>query len=417
MILRLEDSAPVRHRDHQAIFQSTSASPKNKVCRVLAASPLSLGLGFFIISILAVGCSKSVETAAPPPPTVTVQSPRNQEVTEFVELTARLEAAQSVDIQARVGGALLSVHFEDGAEVRAGDLLFQIDPAPYEAELARAEADRDRISTQLDLARRERERANQLLESRTISPEEHEQRSLRVGELESAMKAAEAQARTAQLRLNYTQVRAPINGRMGRRLVTPGNLITEPPFQPTLLATLVSIDPIHCYTSVEEQGYLRFQALIREGHFGDTIPCRVALAGEDGFPHEGVIDFVDNRVDPTTGTIRVRATLPNANRRLTPGLFARIRVPKSGPYRALLVPETAVGTDLGLKLVFVLGEGKVVEPRPVELGPAMDGWRVVRTGLKPDDVVIVNGLARIRPGMVVSPIQASATPSNPSAAP
>jgi len=357
---------------------------------------------------LILGCSKPPEVAqAPPPTTVTVSAPLQKEVVDRHELTARLEAAQSVEIQARVGGALLSVHFEDGAEVQAGDLLFKIDPATYEAEWARAEADRQRIEAQRNLASREFNRAQQLLESRTISPEEHEQRGLRVHELDAALLAAEAAVRLARIRLDHTEVRAPISGVMGRRLVTPGNLITEPPFQPTLLATLVSIDPIYCYTSVSEQGYLRYQAMIRAGQMNGSIPCDVALAGETGFPHPGVIDFVDNRVDPTTGTIRMRATLRNEKRLLVPGLFARIRIPSSLPYTALLVPETAIGTDQGLKLVFVVGEGQIVEPRPVELGPTFDGYRVVQKGLAPTDSVIINGLARIRPGMPVQPIRAT----------
>jgi RND family efflux transporter MFP subunit len=342
-----------------------------------------------------------------PPPMVTVAHPAQREVTEYAELTARLEASESVDIQARVGGPLVSVHFADGGQVRAGDLLFRIDPETYQVELSRAEAERDRMVALLDLARRELVRADQLLATRTISPEEQEQRSLRVSELESGLKAAEAAVRSAGLRLAYTEVRSPINGRMGRRLVTPGNLVAEPPFQPTLLASVVAEDPIHCYTSVEEQAFLRFQKLLVEGVFTNRIPCRVALSGETGFPHEGVIDFVDHRVDPTTGTIRVRATLANPDGRLTPGLFARIRIPKSATYTALTVPETAVEADQGLKRVLLVNADGVVEPRPVRLGPTLDGVRVVLEGLEPTDRVIVNGMARVRPGMPVQTMAAT----------
>jgi RND family efflux transporter MFP subunit len=339
----------------------------------------------------------------PPPPAVTVAAPVQREITEWDEFTGRIEAVETVEVRARVGGQLLSVHFEDGAVVKQGDLLFTIDPATFEADVNRADAEVKRAQAQLDLAKSELARAERLRESNTISSQEYDNWKRRVSELEAALQAASASARSAQLRLSYTKVTAPITGRAGRRLVTPGNLISEPPFAPTLLTTLVTEDPVYCYIDVDERTLLKYYALQRSGDRNGKIPAELALADETGFPHQGSIDFVDNRVDPTTGTIRLRAVFPNPQRKLTAGLFARVRVPGSARYTTLMIPETAVGADQGLKLVFLVGQSNLVEPRPVEVGPVMDGLRVIRKGLAPTDQVIVNGQARVRPGMPVTP--------------
>jgi RND family efflux transporter MFP subunit len=353
--------------------------------------------------LVATGCGRQPQMPAPPPPAVTVAPPVQREVVEWDEFTGRIEAVETVEVRARVGGQLLGVHFEDGAGVKQGDLLFTIDPATFEAELARAVAEVRRSQAQLDQAKAELARAGQLRESNTISPQEYDNWTRRVSELEAAVMGAEAAAKSAQLRLGYTRVTSPISGRVSRRLVTPGNLISEPPFAPTLLTTVVTEDPVHCYVDVDERTLLKYHALQQSGERNGKISAELALADEAGFPHKGSVDFVDNRVDPDTGTIRLRAVFPNPHRKLTPGLFARVRIPGSAPYTTLMIPETALGADQGLKLVFLVGQSNIVEPRPVTVGPVLDGLRVIRSGLAPADQVIVNGQARVRPGMPVTP--------------
>ncbi len=349
------------------------------------------------------GCGQQPQMPAPPPPAVTVASPVQREVVEWDEFTGRIEAVETVEVRARVGGQLLSVHFEDGAVVKQGDLLFTIDPAPLETDVARAEAEVRRSQAQLEQARAELARAERLRESNTISQQEYDNWTRRVTELEAAVYGAEAAAKSTRLRLGYTRVTSPISGRVGRRLVTPGNLISEPPFAATPLTTVVTEDPVYCYIDVDERTLLKYHALKQSGERNGRIAAELALADESGFPHKGTVDFVDNRVDADTGTIRLRAVFPNPQRKLTAGLFARVRIPGSAPYPALMIPETAVGADQGLKLVFVVGQSNIVEPRPIEVGPVMDGLRVIRKGLAPTDQVIVNGQARVRPGMPVTP--------------
>jgi RND family efflux transporter MFP subunit len=310
---------------------------------------------------------------------------------------------ETVEVRARVGGQLLSVHFEDGAVVKEGDLLFTIDPATFEAELARAEAEVGRSQAQLDQAKAELARAERLRESNTISPQEYDNWTRRVAELEAGALGAEAASKSARLRLGYTRVTSPISGRVSRRLVTPGNLISEPPFAPTLLTSVVTEDPVYCYIDLDERTLLKYHALRQSGERNGKITAELALADETGFPHKGSVDFVDNRVDADTGTIRLRAVFPNPQRKLTPGLFARVRIPGSAPYTTLMIPETAVGADQGLKLVLLVGQSNIVEPRPVAVGPVLEGMRVIRNGLAPTDQVIINGQARVRPGMPVTP--------------
>jgi len=366
-----------------------------------AAEPARMAL--LAVLLAAAGCGQQPQMPAPPPPSVTVASPVQREVVEWDEFTGRIESVETVEVRARVGGQLLSVHFEDGAVVKQGDLLFTIDPAPLETDVARAEAEVQRSQAQLEQARAELARAVRLRESNTISPQEYDNWTRRVTELEAAVLGAEAAAKSTRLRLGYTRVTSPISGRVGRRLVTPGNLISEPPFAATPLTTVVTEDPVYCYIDVDERTLLKYHALKQSGERNGRIAAELALADEAGFPHKGSVDFVDNRVDADTGTIRLRAVFPNPQRKLTAGLFARVRIPGSAPYPALMIPETAVGADQGLKLVFLVGQSNIVEPRPIEVGPVMDGLRVIRKGLAPTDQVIVNGQARVRPGMPVAP--------------
>lgn len=308
-----------------------------------------------------------------------------------------------VEVRARVSGYLQSVHFKDGAEVKKGDLLFVIDPRQYQAELDRAIADLTQAQSRFELASNDLDRAERLLKSKAISEEEADSRNKAKREAEAAIQSASASVETAKLNLEYTHITSPIDGRIGRKLITEGNLINGNQGQSTLLTTIVSIDPLYCYFDADEQSMLKYQQLARDGK-GDNlrdgkVVCELELANETGFPHKGVLDFVDNRIDPATGTMRVRGIFPNPapDRELQPGYFARVRVPGSGKYQALVVPDLAVGTDQGQKFVYVINSD-TVEYRTVKLGPLVDGLRVIRDGIHSNDWVIVNGLMSIRPG-------------------
>lgn len=365
-----------------------------------------------LLCLLSAGCQKPTQTA-PPPPAVTVNQPAQREVTEWDEYPGRLDAVDMVEVRARVSGYLESVHFKDGAEVKKGDLLFVIDPRQYQADLDRAKADLTQAESHYELASNEQDRAERLLKTKTISAEEADARSDGKREAQAAIQSARAVLETAKLNMEYTHITAPIDGRIGRKLMTEGNLVNGNQGQSTLLTTIVSMDPLYCYFDADEQSILKYQQLAREGK-GDSlrdgkIEAELELANETGFPHHGVLDFVDNRVDPATGTLRVRGVFPNPapDRVLQPGFFARIRVPGSGKYNALLVPDLAIGTDQGQKFVFVVNDKNMVEYRTVKLGPIVDGLRVVRDGVKSNDWVIVNGLMSVRPGAPVNPTRAA----------
>jgi RND family efflux transporter MFP subunit len=364
------------------------------------------------LALLSAGCQKQSQTA-PPPPTVTVNQPAQREVIEWDEYPGRLDAVDMVEVRARVSGYLESVHFKDGAEVKKGDLLFVIDPRQYQADLDRAKADLAQAESHYELTSNEQDRAERLLKTKTISAEEADARSDGKREAEAAIQSARAMLETAKLNMEYTHITAPIDGRIGRKLMTEGNLVNGNQGQSTLLTTIVSMDPLYCYFDADEQSILKYQQLAREGK-GDSlrdgkIECELELANETGFPHHGVLDFVDNRIDPATGTLRVRGVFPNPapDRLLQPGFFARVRVPGSGKYNALLVPDLAIGTDQGQKFVFVVNDKNMVEYRTVKLGPVVDGLRVVREGIQSNDWVVVNGLMSVRPGAPVNPTRAA----------
>jgi RND family efflux transporter MFP subunit len=333
---------------------------------------------------------------APPPPAVTVASVPEREVTDWDEFTGRLEAVDAVEIRPRVSGYIRRVAFAEGKEVRKGEVLFEIDPRPYEAELARAEAQLEQARTGAELAAKEVERARRLVVVQAISREEFDSRTSAEAQGGASVRAAQAAVRTAQLNLDWTRVRSPIAGRVGRAEVTAGNLVQAGPPAATLLTTVVSLDPIYAYFEGDERSYLKYAALTGSKVF-------IGLADEDGFPHEGRVDFVDNRLDPESGTIRARAVLSNTDHRFTPGLFARIRLAGGKEYRAPLVVDRAVGTDQDKKFVLVLGPDSTVGYRPVQLGPLVDGLRVVTSGLQPGERVVINGLQRVRPQMKVTP--------------
>jgi RND family efflux transporter MFP subunit len=363
------------------------------------ASPL-------LAAALAIAACRGRQPEAPPPPKVKVVQPVAREITEWDEFTARLEAVDSVEVRPRVGGYLQSIHFQDGAVVNKGDLLFQIDPRPYEAALRRAEADVELATARLALARKNFARAADLLASHAISQEESDIRESNVKQAEASLEEARGAVDAARLDVEFTRVSAPVAGRVGRKLVTEGNLINGGAgTQGTLLTTIVSLDPIYAYFDADEGSFLKYSRLARTGQRPSSRdyhnPVHVALADEEGFPHPGVMDFVDNQVDRGTGTIVGRAVLPNPDLSLIPGMFARLRLPGSGQYRAILLPDEAVGSDQSQKFVYLVDAESKVQYRTVTTGPLVDGLRVVREGLSPEDWVVVAGLQRVRPGIAV----------------
>jgi RND family efflux transporter MFP subunit len=299
------------------------------------------------------GCRRPKPPPAPPPPVVTANQPATAEVMEWDEYPGRLEAVEMVELRARVSGYLQAVTFKEGAEVKKGDLLFVIDPRPYEAQLTRAQADLNQAQTRLELARNDLARADKLLKSKAVSEEEADSRSKAAREAEAGLEAARASVEAARLNVDYCRVTAPINGRIGQKLMTEGNLVNGNQGQSSLLTTIVSLDPVYCYFDADERSVLKYQELARQGKraevAGGKVPCELALADDTGFSHKGFLDFANNQIDPGTGTLRVRGVFENPapDRVLQPGLFARVRVPGSGKYEALLIPPQAVGTDEG----------------------------------------------------------------------
>jgi membrane fusion protein, multidrug efflux system len=371
------------------------------------------------LAALTVGRGKQTP-AAPPPPAVTVAEVPQREITESDEFTGRLEAVDQVEIRPRVSGYIKRVAFTEGTEVKKGEVLFEIDPRPYQADLDRAEAELARARSAAALAASEVKRAGKLVDVQAISREEYDSRSSAEAQGGATVRAAEAAVETARLNLEWTRVRAPIGGRVSNALVTPGNLVQAGPPAATLLTTVVSLDSMYLYFDSDEQTYLRYADRARTS--GGTnwrtarLPVYLGLANESGYPHEGRLDFVDNQVDPRTGTIRTRAVFSNRARALTPGLFARVKLVGTQKTNALLVRDAAIGTDQDRKFVLVLGPGDTLAYRPVVPGRMDEGLRIVTSGLKPGERVVVNGLMRVRPGMKVTPTVApmvapdSATP-------
>lgn len=371
---------------------------------------LRTGLVLLVFAVLGLtlGACNQDQAPPPPPPNVTVSKPVAEEIVEWDEYTGRLEAVDTVDVRARVSGYLESIHFKDGQTVKKGDLLFVIDPRPYQAELDRALAQSKLAKARLSLAENDLSRAKHLLSARAISEEEADTRASDEQVAEASVEQAEADVNAARLNVEFTQVRAPITGLISRKFVTEGNLINGGTGG-TLLTTIVSLDPVYCYFEADEQSYLRYTNLELEGKMPDSrkgeSPAFMELSNETGYPHKGYVDFIDNRMDPNTGTIRGRGVFPNPDNTLTPGLFARMKITGSGQYKALLVPDEAVGSDQSQKFVMVVNPENMVEYRQVTLGPRVNGLRVIRQGVGPDDRIIVNGLQRAMPGMKVSPVE------------
>lgn len=362
------------------------------------------------VAIISACSGQAAENAQPPPPSVSAAPVLIKQISQWDDFSGRVEAVESVDLRPRVSGYIDRVNYQEGQEVRKGDVLFTIDSRSYRAELARAQAELARARSQAELGRSEAARAKKLSELQAISTESYEQRRSAAAEAQANVTGAQAAVDAARLNLEFTQVRAPISGRAGRALVTAGNLVTAGDAA-SVLTTLVSLDKMHVHFDTDERTFLRYAELARKGERpsenGAGVPVQVGLVGEDGFPHEGVVDFLDNQVDPATGTIRARALLDNADRNFTPGLFARVRVLGSGNFNAVLIDDKAVLTDQDRKYVYVVDAKGTAQRKDVQVGRMADGLRIVESGLAKNDRVIVSGVQKVFfPGM---PVDAKAT--------
>jgi RND family efflux transporter MFP subunit len=372
---------------------------------------------FFMLH--ACGSSNSASQAPPPPPQVSVAQVLQKPVKDWDEFTGRMQAPETVEIRPRVSGYIDRVAFTEGSQVKRGDLLFVIDPRPYQAEYDRANADVKRYKTALELGRIELERVQHLKDSGAVSQEELDERKSAVAQAEANVGGSGAALESAALNLNFTRVTSPIDGRVSRAEVTRGNLVTGGNNGGTLLSSVVSLDPIYLYFDADEQSYLRYSQTARNGEHAASrsgAPVQVGLANEEGFPHQGTVDFVDNQLNPQTGTIRARAVLHNKDGQFTPGMFARVQLLASGEYTAILIDDRAVNTDQSQKYVLVVSADNKIEYRKVKLGRVVDGLRIVREGLKADDVIVVNGAQRVHPGMTVTPQKLIMGADNPATA-
>jgi RND family efflux transporter MFP subunit len=373
--------------------------------------------------ILLSGCARQPGEGPPmTPPSVSVSYPVEQEITDFVDFTGRTAAVDSVEVRARVWGYLDKVNFKEGALVKKGDLLIQIDCRTYQAALNQAEGNLASMEARVQRLEADFNRAQRLVKSGALSREDFDKTVGDRGESIASLAALRAAVQQAKLDLEFTRLTAPVNGRVGRALVTEGNMVQSGQLGGTLLTTIVSVDPMYVYFDMDERTVLRVQQLVRDTKalkdekpetngknsspwlvHHDAVQVFLGLANETGFPHEGTIDFVDNQINPKTGTLRVRGVFPNKDEALTPGLFARVRLPLGHPRQALLVSDRAIDADQGQKILYVIDKDHKVTSRPIRVGARHDRLRVIEDGLKPGELVVVNGLQQVRPGVIVEP--------------
>jgi RND family efflux transporter MFP subunit len=386
------------------------------LARVDISSPRVLKWLTPLVALALSACGdKPPQQAAPAAPPVTVAQPVKRTVTDWDEFTGRFEAMEEVQVRARVGGFVNSVEFRDGAIVRTGDLLYTIDSRPFEAVALQADGQLSDARAKAELAKRELDRALTLVVTSAVSESIVDQRRQTLQAAHAAEMQAEGALKAAKLNIEWAHVLAPMTGRVSRHLVSPGNLVQGSEGSATLLTSIVTLDPIYIYFDVDEATYLKNNKLWFEGRrpsSRDTPnPVQVALTGETKSSKEGTMDFLDNRLDLSTGTLRSRAIIPNKDFSILPGQFGRVRLIGSSPYEALLLPDAAIATDQSRKIVFVVKDDNTVEAKPVTLGPLDEGLRVIREGLKPEDRVIVDGLQRARVGAKVTPQTAEVKPA------
>ncbi|MBT1726855.1 efflux RND transporter periplasmic adaptor subunit [Enterobacter quasimori] len=364
-------------------------------------------LGAMLLSVLLVGCDNSVaQNAAPPAPAVSAADVVVKSISQWDSFNGRIEAVESVQLRPRVSGYIDKVNYTDGQEVKKGEVLFTIDDRTYRAALEQAQANLARAKTQASLAQSEANRTDKLINTHLVSREEWEQRRSAAVQAQADIRAAQAAVDAAQLNLDFTKVTAPIDGRASRALITSGNLVTAGDTA-SVLTTLVSQKTVFVYFDVDESTYLHYQNLARSGQGASSnhtaLPVEIGLTGEEGYPHQGKVDFLDNQLTPSTGTIRMRALLDNAQRQFTPGLFARVRLPGSAEFKATLIDDKAVLTDQDRKYVYVVDKEGKAQRRDITPGRLADGLRIVQQGLNPGDKVIVEGLQKVfMPGMPVN---------------
>jgi len=370
---------------------------------------LRFGLAAVVaVALVLASSERACAQAAPMPPAVTVSAPLQTEIVEWEEFSGQFAAVDFIEVRARVSGYLTEIHFQDGQIVNKGDLLFVIDPRPYEATLAAAQAQLSQASAQVDLAQRQLDRSAELRKKDFEAASSYDERLSQFKVATAQVESAKAAIRLAQLNVEFTHIAAPVAGRISRHLVSIGNLVNGGEGSTsTLLTTIVSLDPIYFNFDMNEADYLAYQRTAAKGIMkstrDQTVPVALHLIDEHGWPHTGTLNFVDNQIDRSSGTIRVRAEFPNADFFLTPGAFGRIRIPGSEPYQAILVPDAAVITDQSRKVVFTIKDDGTVVPKVIRPGPIYGNLRIVRSGLDPADRIIIDGLVRARPGAKVSP--------------
>jgi len=373
-------------------IKSSATKPWRQACWITVA-----------VCILSAGCKQSTQAPALPPPPVTVATPVHKEIVEWDEYTGRTEAVESVQIRPRVSGYIDRISFTEGQLVKPGDVLFVIDQRPYQAVLYHEKADLQKADAERQLKLANFTRAQELFQNKVTAKQEYDTSVADKNQAEAAFAQAEAAVNLAQLNMDFTEVKSPILGRISRQLVTRGNLVQA---DSTVLTTVVSVDPIYAYFNIDERTVQKYRDQIQSGKLQDprvsAMSVFLQLEGEPGFPHEGVVDFVDNTYNASTGTLQIRGRFKNEDAFLYPDAFVRIRIARTPRHEAILITDRAIATDQGQKFVLLVDDDSVVQVRPVELGPIVDGLRVVRKGLGPNDRIIINGLANARPGSKVT---------------